>query len=318
MDIACYVGIDVAKDRLDVHIRPQAKTFAVANSASGVAELTDLLAPLRVDKVILEASGGYEKLAFLALVEAGHPVAIVNPRQVRDFAKGAGRMAKTDMIDAAVLAHFAEVFHPRETAPLTPLESQISEYVVYRRYLVREMIGIRNQLRRLTTPSIRHVLEQRLAAAKRECKAVETEMAALVRKSEKRPLFDLLTSVPGVGTLLACTLIASLRELGMLSRREIAGLVGVAPMNNDSGGAAWSPLRHRGPQCDPHHTLHGDLNRQPVQRADQSLLWSPVRGRQAAEGGADGVHEEAADDAERNGPGRQALEEHQRIAAGSG
>lgn len=235
MDTTCYVGIDVAKDRLDVHIRPHANVFAVANSATGVAELADLLAPLRVEKVILEASGGYEKLAFLTLVEAGQSVAIVNPRQVRDFAKGAGRMAKTDTIDAAVLAHFAEVFRPRNTTPMSPLEGQIGEYVVYRRYLIREMIGIRNQLRRLTTPAIRHVLEQRLATAKCECKAVENEMTALVRKSDKRPLFDLLTSVPGVGALLACTLIASLRELGSLSRREIASLVGVAPMNNDSG-----------------------------------------------------------------------------------
>ena len=235
MDTACYVGIDVAKDRLDVHIRPQAKAFAVANTAAGVAELAELLTPLRIEKVILEASGGYEKLAFMAIVEAGHAVAIVNPRQVRDFAKGAGRMAKTDTIDAAVLAHFAEVFQPRTTAPLTPLEAQIDEYVVYRRYLIREMMGIRNQLRRLTTPSIRDVLERRFTAAKRECKIIETQMTALVRSSDKRPLFDLLTGVPGVGALLACSLIASLRELGSLTRREIASLVGVAPMNNDSG-----------------------------------------------------------------------------------
>ncbi len=235
MDKAYYVGIDVSKDRLDVHIRPDARAFAVTNNAAGVAELADLLAPLRTEKVILEASGGFEKRAFLALVEAGHAVAIVNPRQVRDFAKGAGRMAKTDTIDAAVLAHFAEVFQPRDTIPLSPLEAQVGEYVAYRRYLIRETIGIRNQLRCQANPSIRQALEMRLTAAKVECKALEGEMAALVRQSEKRPLFDLLTSVPGVGSLLACTLIASLRELGSLSRREIASLVGVAPMNNDSG-----------------------------------------------------------------------------------
>ncbi len=235
MDKACYVGIDISKDRLDVHIRPNAKAFAVANNTTGVAELAAILAPLRTEKVILEASGDFEKHAFLALVEAGHAVAIVNPRQVRDFARGAGRMAKTDTIDVAVLAHFAEVFEPRPTVPLSPLEGQIGEYVVYRRYLIREMIGIRNQLRLLTNPSLRQSLEERLAAAKAECKLIENEMVTLVRQSDKRPLFDLLTSVPGVGALLACTLIASLRELGSLSRREIASLVGVAPMNNDSG-----------------------------------------------------------------------------------
>ena len=133
MNTACYVGIDVAKDRLDVHIRPLAKTLAVANPAAGIAELAELLVSLQIEKIILEASGGYEKLAFMALVEAGNPVAIVNPRQVRDFAEGAGRMAKTDTIDAAMLAQFAEVFRPRTTAPLTPLEAQTDEYVVYRR-----------------------------------------------------------------------------------------------------------------------------------------------------------------------------------------
>lgn len=235
MDTACYVGIDVSKDRLDVHVRPMAKAFAVTNSSAGVAELIELLEPLKIEKVILEASGSYEKRAFLALSEAGMAVSIVNPRQVRDFAKGAGRMAKTDTIDASVLAHFAEVFRPRTTAPLSPLENALGEYVVYRRYLIREMIGIRNQLRRLTTPALRHTLERRLAAAKAESKLIEREMAALVRSSDRRPLFDLLISVPGVGALLACTLIASLRELGSLSRREIASLVGVAPMNNDSG-----------------------------------------------------------------------------------
>jgi transposase len=235
MEMACYVGIDVAKDRLDVHIRPLAKTIAVANDEEGMEQLLDILSPLHIERVVLEASGGYEKAAFLALVEAGQAVSIVNPRQVRDFAKGAGRIAKTDTIDAATLAHFAEVFRPRETRPPTKTERQIDEYLVYRRYLIREMICARNQLRRLESPSLRAILEKRLASARAECRVIEAEMAAVVRGSDKRELFDLLTSVPGVGALLACTLIANLRELGALSRREIASLVGVAPMNNDSG-----------------------------------------------------------------------------------
>jgi transposase len=235
MEMACYVGIDVAEDRLDVHIRPLAKIVAVANDEEGMEQLLEILSPLHIERVVLEASGGYEKAAFLALVEAGHAVSIVNPRQVRDFAKGAGRIAKTDTIDAATLAHFAEVFRPRETQPPTKIERQTAEYLVYRRYLIREMICARNQLRRLESPSLRAILEKRLASAKAECKVIEAEMAALVRASDKRELFDLLTSVPGVGALLACTLIANLRELGALSRQEIASLVGVAPMNNDSG-----------------------------------------------------------------------------------
>lgn len=235
MNSACYIGIDVAKDRLDVYLRPMAKTIAVTNDMDGIARLRDMIAPFRIERIVLEASGGYERTVFLALVEAGHAVSIVNPRQVRDFAKGAGRLAKTDAIDAATLAHFAEVFRPRETRPLTEIESQLAEYVAYRRYLVREMICARNQLRCIEAPSLRATLEKRLAAAKAERKTIEAEMISLARSTEKRDLFNLLTSVPGVGALLACTLIASLRELGTLSRREIASLVGVAPMNNDSG-----------------------------------------------------------------------------------
>ena len=235
MEATCYVGIDVAKDRLDVHVRPIARTFAVPNSASGVAELAEMIGPLPVGKVILEASGGYEKLAFVALVEAGHAVSVVNPRQVRDFARSAGRLAKTDVIDAATLAHFAEVFQPRDTAPPSPIEAQIAEYVAYRRYLVRETVSIRNQLGCLSISALRLVLERRLAEVKAECRAVETSMEKLARFSDKRPLFELLTSVPGVGAQFACTLVANLRELGTLTRREIASLVGVAPMSNDSG-----------------------------------------------------------------------------------
>ena len=235
MNEACFVGIDVSKDRLDVHVRPLAKTFAVANNTRGITELSNLISTLHVERIVLEASGGYETAPFVALVEAGQRVSVVNPRQVRDFAKGGGRLAKTDAIDAVVLAQFAEVFRPRETTPPTPLEAQIIEYVTYRRYLIREMISVRAQLRRLTTPSILEVLEKRLAVAKAECRQREAEMAKLVRQSEKRALFDLLTSVPGVGDLFACMLISNLRELGELSRREIASLVGVAPMNKDSG-----------------------------------------------------------------------------------
>jgi transposase len=235
METACHVGIDVAKDRLDVHIRPYAKAFSLTNDDAGVAGLVKALDGFSIERVVLEASGGYERLPFRELIEAGYVVAIVNPRQVRDFAKGAGRLAKTDAIDASTLAHFAEVFRPRQTVPPTPLESQLTEYVIYRRYLVREMICIRNQLRRLATPSLRDMLERRLATAKEECKSLEVEMVEIVRNSEKRKLFDLLLGVPGVGALFACTLIASMKELGQLTRREIASLVGVAPINNDSG-----------------------------------------------------------------------------------
>lgn len=235
MENGCYVGIDVSKDRLDVHILPQAHSVSVANDHGGVVELIQILEHLNIERVVLEASGGYEKSCFTAMIEAGIATSIVNPRHVRDFAKGAGRVAKTDTIDAEVIAKFAEVFRPRETRPQSDLEAQLSEYLTYRRFLIREAVAIRNQLRRLTSPSIRSTLERRLAATTSECKEIDAAMRQLVRKSDKRMLFDLLTSVPGVGPLFACTLIGNLRELGTLSRREIASLVGVAPMNRDSG-----------------------------------------------------------------------------------
>ena len=236
MDTHCYVGIDVSKDRLDIHIRPLDRSAAIANNKAGFTELAEMLATLDVRKVIMEASGGYEHAAFLALVEAGLPVAIVNPRQVRNFAKGAGRTAKTDTIDAAMLAHFAEVFQPRDTVPPSALEAELAEYLIYRGYLIRETINLKNQLRRLTLGPLRTSINDRLTAAKVECRIAEAKMVALVQASPaKAELFKLLVSVPGVGSLLACLLIANLRELGNLTRREIASLVGVAPMNNDSG-----------------------------------------------------------------------------------
>lgn len=235
-DAVITVGIDVSKNRLDIYVRPAGETFAVTNDTDGIDRLLKTLSIATVSKVVLEASGGYEQLAFVVLSEARFPVAIVNPKHVRDFAKGAGRLAKTDAIDAAILAWFAEVFDPVPTIHRSPTESQLTEYVVYRRHLIREMTVMKNQLRRLTIDRLRHAVETRFAELKKECASVERTMTDIVREdTEKQRLYGLLTSVPGVGPLLACVLIADLREIGHLGRREIASLVGVAPMNNDSG-----------------------------------------------------------------------------------
>jgi transposase len=220
---------------LDVHIRPLGRAFATTNDQDGYSEIAQAVAEFNVRKIIMEASGGYETQVLLSLVEHGLPVSVVNPRQVRLFARGGGRSAKTDSIDAAMLAYFAEVFQPRETVPPSALETQLNEYVLYRRYLVREVIALKNQLRRLTVPALRKALRARLQVVERDQKGIEAAMVKLTVQSEKAQLYQLLTSVPGVGPLLACMLIANLRELGSLSRRQIASLVGVAPMNNDSG-----------------------------------------------------------------------------------
>lgn len=232
---AVFVGIDVAKDRLDVHLRPLGQGFAVGNDQAGYAKLIARLAPFRVRRVIVEATGGYERALFLALSEAGLVVAVVNPRQVRDFARASGRLAKTDQLDAAVLAHYAEVFAPPARQP-DPLADRIAQHLLYRRGLQDEITALSNQARSLTEPALRNRAELRLQALRAESRDIERTLHDLVAADPaKRALFRLLTSVKGVGPVCAFTLIASLRELGRLGRRQIASLIGVAPLNHDSG-----------------------------------------------------------------------------------
>src|SRR3954452_24749132 len=227
-----FVGIDVSKDRLDVHVRPLGVGFSVSNEAAGYAALIARLRPLRVKRIVLEATGGYERALWLALSEAGLVVAVVNPRQVREFARAAGRLAKTDRLDAEVIAHFAETFAPRIGKP-DPVADRLGEY---RRSLQDELVALEHQRRRLETPALRERADRRLAALRAEVKEIEREMRAIVDSDPaKKALFACLTALKGVGLVLACTLIANMRELGSLSRHQAAALIGVAPLNHDSG-----------------------------------------------------------------------------------
>ncbi len=234
-----FVGIDVSKDRLDVHVRPLGVGFAVSNEAAGYAGLIARLRPLRVKRIVLEATGGYERALWLALGEAGLVAAVVNPRQVREFARAAGRLAKTDRLDAAVIAHFAETFAPRIGKP-DPVADRLGEHVRYRRSLQDELVALEHQRHRLETPALRERADRRHAALRAEVRAevkeIECEMRAIVDSDPaKKALFACLTALKGVGLVLACTLIANLRELGSLSRHQAAALIGVAPLNHDSG-----------------------------------------------------------------------------------
>ena len=232
-----FVGIDVSKDRLDVHVRPLGQGFSVSNEATGYAALIARLRPLRAKRIALEATGGYERALWLALSEAGLVAAVVNPRQVRAFARAAGRLAKTDRLDAAVIAHFAETFVPRTGKP-DPVADRLGEHVLYRRSVQDELIGLQHQLRRLERPALRQRAERRVAALRAEVREIEREMRAIVDSDPaKKALFACLTALKGVGLILACTLIANMRELGSLSRHQAAALIGVAPLNHDSG--AW-------------------------------------------------------------------------------
>jgi transposase len=231
-----FVGIDVAKDRLDVHVRPSAEAFAVARDSEGLANLVDRLANLTPGLIVLEATGGFETVVAAALGAAQLPLAVVNPRQIRDFARATGRLAKTDALDAQVIALFAERLRP-EPRPLPDEQSRLmAELVARRRQIVEMMTAERNRRRRLTGKRMLKSVDRVLAALQKELSDLETDLDETIRGTPLwRETEDLLTSVPGVGDKLARTLIADLPELGQLNRKQIAALVGVAPINRDSG-----------------------------------------------------------------------------------
>ncbi len=231
----CYVGIDVSKATLDVASLPNAESWAVTNDDLGLAELTPRLVALAPVLVVLEATGGFETLAAITLAKAGLPIAVVNPRQVRDFAKAMGQLAKTDALDAGILAAFAQRMRP-EPRPLPDEAAQLLESLLTRRrQLVDMLTAEKNRLGFARGPVKRDInrhirwLEKRLAD-------VDGDLKDAIAAS---PLYHakaaLLRSVPGVGPVTTITLLASLPELGQLSRQQIAALVGVAPMNRDSG-----------------------------------------------------------------------------------
>ena len=230
-----FAGIDVAKDRLDMALRPSGTVRTVAYDSAGISNLVSELQTLEPSAVVLESTGGLELSLAGALAAASLPVVVVNPRQVRDFAKATGRLAKTDVLDAHVLAHFAEAVRP-EIRPLPDSDTQELHSLTARRTQVVEMVvAEKNRLGRASravAPRIRaHIqwLEQ-------ELEDLDQGLQQTLRRSPVwREQDDLLRSVPGVGPQLSLTLLADLPELGKLGRRQIAALVGVAPMNRDSG-----------------------------------------------------------------------------------
>jgi transposase len=233
---ACFVGIDVSKDRLDVHLQPDGRTFAVPRTGEGLEQLLAELRGLAPKLVVLEATGGFELTTAAALAGAGLPLAVVNPRQIRDFARATGRLAKTDALDAQVIALFAERVRP-EPRPLADAERQTLAELVARRRQVVEMIGMEgNRRRQARTPRVLRTLQATLKTLQAQLADLDAEIDHTVRESPVwRASDDLLTSVPGIGEITARTLIAELPELGRLDRRRIAALVGVAPVNHDSG-----------------------------------------------------------------------------------
>lgn len=234
MDV--FVGVDVSKDRLDVHVRPSGESFAVGRDDKGVQALADRLKALEPALVVTEATGGFETIVAAGLAAAGLPLAVVNPRQIRSFAQALGFKAKTDALDAQAVARFAEAVRPEPRAVADEQAQALGELVARRRQLVETMTAERNRRKRLTHARLVKSVDRVLAVLQAELTALEREIDEAVRGSPVwREKADLLTSVPGVGDATARTLVAELPELGRLNRREIAALAGLAPYNRDSG-----------------------------------------------------------------------------------
>jgi transposase len=230
-----YVGIDVSKDRLDVAERPSGRSWALANDEDGITRLVEQMVEVSPTLVVLEASGGYQIAAVAELVAKRIPVAVVNPRQVRDFAKALGLLAKTDAIDARVLAHFAESVRP-EPRPIVDEETAaLDAFVARRRQLVGMLVAETNRLPR-SLSTVRPSIKKHIKWLQDQIRTVDSDLDDSIRRSSVwREREDLLRSVPGVGRVLSMTLLAQLPELGTLNRKQIAALVGVAPFNRDSG-----------------------------------------------------------------------------------
>lgn len=238
MDHARVVGIDVSKDRLDVACLPEAVlgSSIFENTERGRLALVEMLVPLTPRLIVIEATGGYHRLLVAALAAAGLPVVVVNPRQVRDFARAMGVLAKTDRIDAAVLARFGERVDP----PIRPLPDEqitaLQELVTRRRQLVELQTAEGNRMKQAATGRIRTSIRAVLKTIEQQIGLIDDELDDRIKGSPIwRHKAELLTSVPGIGVQTARVLLAELPELGRVSRQQIAALVGVAPLSRDSG-----------------------------------------------------------------------------------
>jgi transposase len=233
-----FIGVDVSKDRLDACLLPGGEAKSFNNDAAGCQELVAWARSQGEVLVVLEATGGYERLPLFALQDAFIPTALVNARRVRDFAKGLGQLAKTDALDAALLAEFGRLVDPPPTAPTSPKQRELDALVVRRRQLLQVRVAEENRVGQTTDKFVQKTLGKMLRTLEGQIKAIEERIAQLLEEDEHwKAKLDLLQSTPGVGKTVASTLIAELPELGRLNRQEIASLVGVAPFAKDSGSS---------------------------------------------------------------------------------
>ena len=231
-----FVGIDVSKNSLDVHVLPEAVPLSYRYETKPMKALIKKLKTYTPELVVLEATGGYEITIGMALADAGLPVAIVNPRQVRDYARALGILAKTDKIDAYVIARFAQDVKPEARGQLTFKELELKSLVARRQQLVEMLSAETCRLSRTTVPQVKNGIQKVIRVLEAQIKAIDDDLDNEIRKNPTwNQKLEVITSFTGVGDHTANTLLFGLPELGNLNRQEIAALVGVAPFNRDSG-----------------------------------------------------------------------------------
>lgn len=250
-----FVGIDVSKKHLDIAVLSSGERWQTDNTAEGIEKLVKMLSQIEPTLIILEATGGFEMEAVGAIAAKGLPVAVINPRQARDFAKSIGRLAKTDKIDAQMLARFGEAVKPEPYSMPSEAAIELQGVLVRRRQLIEMLVAEKNRMY-MAHKVVKPRLKEHIAYLQRELEELDQELKAQLQQSPIwREKDDLLRSVPGVGAVTSTTLLAELPELGKLNRKEIAALVGVAPFNCHSGNmrgkrAIW------GDRAGIRHTLY--------------------------------------------------------------
>lgn len=230
-----FIGIDVAKEKLDLAVLGERRVSQVSNDEKGITEIIEEMKRLDVEIIVVEATGGYQRELVMRVYEAGLPVAVVNPSRVRQYARARGLIAKTDKIDAFLLAEFGQQMKPRQFEAKSESGRYVSALLVRRRQ-VEEMLKAERNRQRTVHPDMRSSLERMIKTLKAEMQQLDTELEHFMAKEETwHEQEQILCSAKGVGPVTAATLLAELPELGKLDRKKIAALVGLAPMNADSG-----------------------------------------------------------------------------------
>ena len=301
---ARFVGIDVSKDKLDVHIRPGGETFVVSRDADGLDELIKRLKPVHAVAIGVEATGGFEPVVAATVAGVSLPVVVVNPAQVRAFARALGQRAKTDPIDAGVIAHFVEATRP-EVRPLPDEQTRLlAERVTRRRQIIQMLVAERQRQQPPLSRAMKKSVARLILALEKELNSLDEGIDEALRGCEAwKEKQDLLKSVPGVGDITARTLLAEMPELGTLDRRKIAALAGLAPYTQSSGKVERQKLHCRRTLEGASRTLHGGDDGNPSQSAVEGLLSAaPCQGKSQA-CGLDRRRQKTADDSQRHYPG---------------